>query len=74
VVGAPIDHEHGGVHGLAAESVQGFLERLNLGWIVSLGRTERTAERFGVEDDESRWRRWCLRPGWRRTSPRSVPK
>ncbi len=47
MVGAPIDHEHGGVHGLGAESIQGFLERLNLGWIVSLGRTERTAERLG---------------------------
>jgi Phage integrase family len=74
VGGAPLDHEHGGVHGLGAEPVQGLLERLNLGWTVSQGRTEQLAERFGVGDDESRWRRCCLRPGWRRTSPRSVPK
>jgi hypothetical protein len=43
VVGAPIDHEHGGVHGLGAESVQGFLERLSVGWIVSQEHTGRPA-------------------------------
>jgi type 1 fimbriae regulatory protein FimB/type 1 fimbriae regulatory protein FimE len=43
VVGAPLDHEHGGVHGLGAESIQGFLERVNLGGIVSQGRTGRAA-------------------------------
>ena len=77
---ASFDHEPG--HPGAAR-VQQFPARPNVGCIVSHGGMGSVADgndcrmatqRFEAAGDERRWRRCCLRPGWRRTSPRSVPK